>query len=386
MGQTKMLVLVAGAVLSVGASAFAQGGGNYNSSGFSISDASGDNRLTIGGAAQFRFNISSRDDDRVGDTDDLATGFSTPLTRFRFGGSVGSKEFTYKMQMTSTEGGSFSVDDVYGQWDFGNGWNFRWGQFNLPVMREVVIGAESHLGSDFSILAQNFGQGYSQGVQVGYGDEQIRAMFAFSDGADTAGTDFTSTQESDYGLSARVEGIVVGSGFDRFDTYSSWNSTQGDNVLVGAALHFEDGGETAGTDDEQLFIATADAQWEGPGYTVSGALVYAKSEFAGGGDRSDYGLMVQGGYFFTDAIEGFARIDAIFLDGDSVAPGADDNLLFLGIGANYYPFIESNAVKFTAQLGYSFNDNDDVAGSDTGFLGQDTDGEVALQFQGQFIF
>jgi hypothetical protein len=409
MMQTSTLVLIAGTTLfagtaladnaglvaDAGARTSYAAGGTYAGSGFTIADQSGNNSLTIGGAAQFRYNLSFRDEDVVGSTSDLATGFNAPLTRLRASGNIVTKELSYKIQLTMTDLGEFDassagnngvavIDDAYAQWDFGNNWNVRWGQFNLPVIREVVIGAEDHLGLDFSETAQFFGQGYSQGVQVGYADERIRAFGAFSDGAGTANTNFISGAEADYALSLRVEGLVLGSGWERFNNYTSWRGSGDDAVLVGGALHFQDGGETAGTSDTQIFLYTVDATWEGPGYNVTGVF-YGRNVETTGGDQDDFAFMLQGGYFFTDEVEAFLRWDGFFLD-DNVFVNDNVNLIFAGI--NWYLSQESNAAKFTAQFGYAFDDTNEILSGNgvNSMLGQATDGEVSLGAGFQLVF
>jgi hypothetical protein len=395
----KTLVLVAGLALSMTGTAMAQGGGNYQSSGFTMSDASGDNSLTIGGAAILNYNMSFRDSDAVGDQEDFTQGFSDPLVRFRFGGHVGSKQFTYKMQITAAEFddsssdgdveeltmSGFAADDVYGEWDMGNGWAFRWGQFNAPFSREVMNGAEARLGIGSSELAQYFGQGYSQGVMVMYGDEQMRFMGSWNDGVFSANSPF-NTESADFGITLRLEGIVAGAGWDQFNNYTSWMSTQGDNVLVGGALHYEDGGETGGSSDQNIMGLTADAQWHGPGYGVAASFYYTQFE-SGSFEQKDFGINVQGSYFFNENIEGFARWDAFFLDNDVIVDPQDDQINIIALGVNCYPFQESNALRFTAQLGYSLNDTSALgAASENGFLGQNTDGEIAFGLSGRFIF
>lgn len=406
--QTKMLVLVAGTLglatsvygqveqrellADISARTSYQGGGSYNERGFTISDASGDNSLTIGGALQFNLNASFRDSDSVGDQDDFTWGFSTPLTRVRASGTIGSRELSYKIQLTMNgEDGVAAIDDAFAQWDFGNGWAFRWGQFNLPVVREVVVGAEDHLGTDFSPTAAYFGQGYSQGVQFEYRAEQIRFLGAFSDGAGTANTNFTSPLEADYALSARLEGLVVGSDWSRFNDYTSWRSATGDAFLLGGAAHWQSGGETGGTSDADVLIYTIDGQWEGPGYAITGVL-YGSSVDTAGGDRDDFGGMVQGHFFLTDQTGIFARWDGFFLD-DSIGL-SDDQINFLFVGVNHFLFPESTAVKFTGQLGYAFDDTSPIFGTgsaldgttNNAFLGDSEEGEFALQFQGQVRF
>jgi hypothetical protein len=412
MVQSRTLVVVAG-TLGFVASAFAgntdlvadagarlsyQGGGTYGAQGFNIADASGNNRLTIGGAVQTRFNVNVRDDSAndvngnpIGDGD-LTTGFENSLTRLRASGTVGTSQLGYKVQATFSDlsGGFAQIDDAYGTWDFQNGWNLKFGQFNLPVVREIMVGAEDHLGSDFSVTSLFFGQGYSQGIQAGYTGEQFRAMVAFSDGAGTANTTFESDLESDYAFSLRVEGLLMGSNWNQFNTYTSWQSESGDSVLLGGAVHWQDGGETGGTLDSEVLLYTLDATWEGPGYNLTGVF-YGNTVEGTGTSQDNFGAMLQGGFFFNDQFEGFARYDGLFLD-DTVF--TVDNVNFLFAGVNYYVLPETNAAKFTTQLGYALDETAELfanapgldGSNNNGFLGQDTDGEWAIQFQFQLVF
>jgi len=405
MVQSRTLVVVAG-TLGFVASAFAgntdlvadagarlsyQGGGTYGAQGFNIADASGNNRLTIGGAVQTRFNINVRDDSVVGDTNDLTTGFENSLTRLRASGTVGTSQLGYKVQATFTDlsGGFAQIDDAYGTWDFQNGWNLKFGQFNLPVIREIMVGAEDHLGSDFSVSSVFFGQGYSQGIQAGYTGEQFCAMVAFSDGAGTANTTFESDLESDYAFSLRLEGLLMGSNWNQFNTYTSWQSESGDGVLLGGAVHWQDGGETGGTLDNEVLLYTIDATWEGPGYNLTGAF-YGNTIETPGASQDNLGAMIQGGFFFNDQFEGFARYEGFFLD-NTVFTNDEANFAFVGV--NYYVLPETNAAKFTAQLGYALDDTDELfstpqlsGSNNNGFLGQATDGEWAIQLQFQLVF
>jgi hypothetical protein len=403
MMQSKSLLVIAGTTLGLAASAFAQnpeqrelladassrtsfqGGGSYSGNGFNIQDASGNNRLTIGGYLQFRYALSFRDDQSVGDTADVTNGFSTPITRLRASGTVGTKELGYKIQTTYSQfDGVAAIDDAFATWDFGNGWQAKWGQFNLPVVREISIGAEEHLGADFSIGSQFFGQGYSQGIQVGYTGERVRAMAAFSDGAGTANTNFDSALEADYALSFRVEGLLMGTDWEQFNNYTSWRSASGDSLLLGGAVHWQDGGETNATTDQQVLLYTLDASWEGPGYNVTAAFYGRNLDPQGGTDRDDFGGTVQGGLFLADNWEVFARWDGLFLDKDAVA--GEDVMNFLGVGVNYYLFADSNAAKFTAQVNYAFDDTTALGApgsflandGQNGFLGDSEEGEFAI--------
>jgi len=388
MMQSKMLMLVAGTSLSLAASAFAQGGGTYTAdTGFNIADASGDNRLTIGGFAMFRYNASFRDSDSVGDQDDLTLGFNAPTTTLRASGTVGDRNLSYKIQSTFGQDGVGVIDDAFAEYAFGNGWSVRWGQFNLPVVREVVVGVEDHLGADSSVTSQYFNQGYSQGIQLGYTTDSFRFMGAVSDGAFTSNTNFDSDLEADYAISARGEFLVVGSDWARFNNYTSWQNSEA-GALLGAAIHWQSGGETGGTSDVDILLATVDFTYEGAGWNATAVVYYQKVDAQGSTDVADFGFMLQGGIFVSSQWELFGRYDGLFLD-DS-GPTTEDTLNFLTLGANYYLFQDSNAAKFVVSGIYSFEDTtgflDGTAANDNGLFGQGKDGELALTVQAQVRF
>jgi hypothetical protein len=388
MMQSKMLMLVAGTSLSLAASAFAQGGGTYTAdTGFNIADASGDNRLTIGGFAMFRYNASFRDSDSVGDQDDLTLGFNAPTTTLRASGTVGDRNLSYKIQSTFGQDGVGVIEDAFAEYAFGNGWSVRWGQFNLPVVREVVIGVEDHLGADSSVTSQYFNQGYSQGIQLGYTTDSFRFMGAVSDGAFTSNTNFDSDLEADYAISARGEFLVVGSDWARFNNYTSWQNSEA-GALLGAAIHWQSGGETGGTSDVDILLATVDFTYEGAGWNATAVGYYQKVDAQGSTDVADFGFMLQGGIFVSSQWELFGRYDGLFLDDSGTT--TEDTLNFLTLGANYYLFQDSNAAKFVVSGIYSFEDTtgflDGTAANDNGLFGQGKDGELALTVQAQVRF
>jgi len=386
--QSKMLMLVAGTSLSLAASAFAQGGGTYTAdTGFNIADASGDNRLTIGGFAMFRYNASFRDSDSVGDQDDLTLGFNAPTTTLRASGTVGDRNLSYKIQSTFGQDGVGVIQDAFAEYAFGNGWSVRWGQFNLPVVREVVVGVEDHLGADSSVTSQYFNQGYSQGIQLGYTTDSFRFMGAVSDGAFTSNTNFDSDLEADYAISARGEFLVVGSDWARFNNYTSWQNSEA-GALLGAAIHWQSGGETGGTSNVDILLATVDFTYEGAGWNATAVGYYQKVDAQGSTDVADFGFMLQGGIFVSSQWELFGRYDGLFLDDSGTT--TEDTLNFLTLGANYYLFQDSNAAKFVVSGIYSFEDTtgflDGTAANDNGLFGQGKDGELALTVQAQVRF
>lgn len=384
---------------------YQSGGGTagHDADGFGISDGSGNNVLHIGGAAQFRYTMNFRDDDVNtvdSDNNDFTHGFASPNTRLWAFGHVWDKNLSYYVQLWAGTDGNWFLEDAWGEYAFDNGFAVRWGQITLPILREEYIVNEKQLAIDRSVANEVFNQDYNQGVQFSYTAEAFRVFGAFTDGIRTANTDFDSSAEADYALTLRVDWQAVGTDWSRFSDFTSFRS-QAPAALVGAAVHWQDSGETGGTASpgEELLLYTVDASYEGAGWNLYGAFIGQSSESEGGGDSDDFAGIVQGGVFVSEQVELFARWDGIFWDDDSAAE--DDNH-FLTAGANYYISPESHAVKFTGQVQWALNETDGlffepaagdptpagpVAGNtNTGFLGDPDDGELVIQFQMQVMF
>jgi hypothetical protein len=423
MSQTKVLVFVAGAALSIGAQALAQntnldrayqnelvadagmrasslqGGAPAaasNAGTFSIADGSGSNRLNLGGTEIFRYNASFRSSDTQGDQNDMTMGFNAPVNRIRFWGNVWDKALTFKIQGdwggNNADDQSFNLEEAWAAYAWDNGFSVKWGQFKLPVIREQNVDDEFQLGADRSVASYVFSQGYSQGVQLTYAADNFRVMGGFSDGVQTANTDFNSPAEADYALNVRGEWKVMGADWNRFDDYTSWRSAPDNALMIGAAFEWQTGGNTGFTADVDSWLYTVDATWEGQGWNVSGAGYGAHVDPAGGTTLDNYGAMVQGGIFVSDQVEIFARYDGIFLDTNAGA--SQSTMTFATAGVNYYISPESHAFKFTGQFGYAFNDTSPLFASGgliegntrNAFLGDSKKGEWTLIGQVQVMW
>jgi hypothetical protein len=438
MSQSRVLVLLAGAALSIGAPALAQnanldqdrayqaelmndsatrasllqgggGGASYDAGGFSFGDGSGNNQLYIGGAARFRYQHNFRDEDAVGTDNDFTHGFSNNSTRLWTWGHVWSKDLTYRVQLLHTSEGAWDLEDAWGEYTWDSGFAVRWGQFKLPLLREENVDQERQLAIDRSIMNDVFTQGYSQGAQLSYTSDAWRVVGVFSDGLQTGNTDFDSAAESDYALTARVDFKIMGSDWNRFNDFTSFRS-QDNAALVGAAIHWQDGGETGGTLPVEVLRYTIDGSFEGKGWNVYAAFVgdHTESEDTTGSgadtDSDNFGGLVQGGIFVTEQVELFARWDGIFWDSDTVNAAGDEieDSHFISAGVNYYISPESHAVKFTGQIIWALEDTsilfseDDpstpedesgfLSNSSNSLLGQTESNEVGLGFQMQVMF
>lgn len=422
--QTKMLVIVAGAALGLSANAFAQnsnldqsraynaeliadastrasllaGGpaGNATYAGtFGIGDSTGANRLNIGGTTWLRYNVSLRDSDSVGDVDDTTIGFNNPTNRVRFWGNVWDKDLTFKIQGNFggefSDSGIFGLEDAYAMYTWDNGFAVKWGQFRGPLTREYSVEDEFQLAADRSVVGRLFSPGYTQGVQFSWQSDAFRFVGGFTDGVNTGNTDFNSFGEADIALNARFDWKVMGGSWERFNDFTSFRSATDNGLLIGAGVWWQTSGETGGTggNDVDSFLYTVDASWEGPGYNVSVAGYGAHISPEMGSDLDNFGLVVQGGIFVTEQIELYGRYSLIAFDDDA---GADPATLhFAELGMNYYISKESHAAKFTAQIGYAFNDTTALFGTGgllggntrNGFLGDSEDGEVTVTGQMQ---
>jgi hypothetical protein len=222
----------------------------------------------------------------------------------------------------------------------------------------------------------------------------FRVTGAISDGAAAANTPFNSSAESDYAITARVDVKAMGSDWNRFSDETSFQSQTEMALRVGGGVHFQDGGETGGTIDQQIFVYTLDAQIEGGGWNAFGAFYGSTVDSGGATDTDLFGGILQGGIFVTDQVELFARWNAVFFDSSAAAGGADDDCHFAEAGVTYYVSPESHAFKVSFFAGYAFNDTTPLFGAGgllegstrSGFLGDSEDGEIAIGAEASILF
>lgn len=301
----------------------------------------------ISGFLQFRYMFNQADEVPGEDT---AVGFVTPRTRVEVKGKVGDERLSYAATFDfERDGGAGVLRDVYGSWKWDDHWTITWGQFKMPYLREELVGDQYQLAVERSIMNRVFTQDRSQGVRVAGEFDAVRAAFALSDGLGTLNTDFTSSAEADIALTGRLEWKWAGA-WKRFTDFTSFPDSEYAG-MVGGAVHWQSGGETAETADVDVFGATVDAGAEGNGWNVFGALVVRRADPAAGDDLTDWGSVVHGGVFIAQQTELFGRWDAIYPDGDR----ANDEVFHtLTVGLNHYFIRDSHAAKFTIDWQYFF--------------------------------
>jgi hypothetical protein len=226
-----------------------------------------------------------------------------------------------------------------------------------------------------------------------------------------SGTGFTS-----WAFTGRAEFMAFGN-WAQFDQLTSMRG-QAAGLLVGGGINWQRGGQdfsgttqsdpanvaANGNADATFFSWTVDATWQLGGANLYGAWVMNTTYGQPNGQANiiGYGLVVQGGYFITDAIELFGRwewMSTSNTNNNSVA--TDDvttntaNNAFVNnigtIGANWY--ISKN-VKFTTDFGVSWNAvtfqqgvfGQNIAGADYRTEGANGGGQLVFRSQLQLLF
>jgi hypothetical protein len=409
--------------------------------GFFLQDSGGNFRLNVGGLVQFRYNLNFRDD---GDSDDgedevfgldgndFESGYQTSRTKLDFNGHIINPNLFYNVKIASfaPDSGDFNIQHAYVGYLWDNGFHAKWGQYRIQFAREKNIGDRYQLVADRSVTGEVFDQGDSQGMEMGYKAEDWRVITSFSDGFNTANTDYDSTTaigaaydpdtgdlvasspligsqftgEADIAFTARGE-IKFAGAWEQAEDFTSMPGSEF-FAMFGVAAHIQwsdedrvavSGGGTAG--DVLYWAWTADISLEGDGWNFFVAGYGGYTNFSDvtqnlttgdedDVDTDDYGVIVQGGIFIPETDwEFFARYDATFIDDDEREIGNDNDVFNVAtVGVNWY--WAGHAAKFTFDVQYFIDDFNALSGRNTltGYLGSPDDGEVNIRFQFQLIF
>jgi hypothetical protein len=395
----------------------------YNN-GFFLASPDGNFSLKVGGQVQIRWTMNSaksgyRAGTPVGAAEDanLNTewGFENRRTKLDFSGNVFSKDWTFRVRAAFNQGapngvgandGAAAIDFAYIEKAMDNGMSVRVGQFKAPWLREVLVDSAYQLAAERSVLAQLFGQGYSQGAQFTYAMDNMRFMGGAFDGiggqnnfnvgaANSQNTNWDNTA-TNYSFAGRADFKISGD-WSQFDSLSG-SKTNEAGMMAGAAVVYQRGNWNSAVEDVKTFGLTGDFTWDfGGGATLFASGVWVNNDDPNNSDTANpWGVSVQGGYFVTDDAELFARYEYIDFDVDS-----SDTSKYNGftIGANYF---FAAGVKFTADFTYNMKSLSGDAGvaalngaglrqdsfSDGAGLGAQSgnDGQWAVRAQLQLLF
>ena len=335
--------------------------------------------VRVTGMLQFRYVINHRDS-TPGAKDD-AVGFQTRRSKIKFNGTIADR-WKYKLTTSfSRKSGSGTLQTAYVRYMADDGWEFTFGQFKLPYAREDLVSSTSQLAADRSVTDNFFSLRRSQAVRAAWEGETARFAVAFSDGARADKSEFTSTDEADYALTARGEYRFIG---DKWSAFKQFTSFPGSPfaAMAGAAVHYQSGGETFNTTDEDLAGLTADLSVLGDGFNAFAAVLWQRIDPAVGPALENTGLIVQGGWFVDPAWELFARWDAVLSN-------QVEDFSTVTVGVNRYLLPESHAVKFTGDVQFFLDEQastDAPTSTGSGLRASTRDGQWALRLQVQLLF
>ncbi len=373
---------------------------------FFLASSDGDFRLNISGQLQFRYIATFRDDDAG--VDDFESGFQTRRFKLRFDGHVYSPRLFYAVQgQFDRNGGAFRLDeDAFVGFRINESTSIRFGLLKLPFLRERIMSSKRQLAVDRTIADLIFSQGdQSEGVELSRLSGDWRFYFALSDGLNSGRTDFTSNislptiaspvaGQADYAITARVERLVAGA-WPQFDDFTSPRGSSPFAMMIGGAIHWQDGADTPDSSDVELLSWTADVSVEGDGWNVFAAYIGRAlgvdnpAGVAAGDDfnSTDHAFVVQGGLYITDDIEPFIRYDIVLPgrgNGGASAFGA------VAAGFNYY--LHGHTAKFTLDVQWFLDSAADTSligrnFTDIGFLDNGSaDDEFVVRAQFQLLF
>jgi len=334
-----------------------QGGGTagYDGNNFYLASGDGNFRLNVGGQIQARYVYNFLDADEESESDDTnRSGFEMARTKLVFWGNVVNPDWTYKVEGDfSSRGGSdgtFTLEDAWINWDYGNGWGIKLGQYRLPLLREELVHSSMQLAVDRSLINAAFTGGIGQGIMAHYSGDQWRGMFSFNDGARSANSPWF-VEDTEWSFTARGEVLFSGS-WSQFDDFTSWDSEDDTAFLLGFAAHYQNGEYgTPTTNEVAALVLTVDASIEFGGANLYGAFVYNDLDNDNGLDASPWGALIQGGIFLNEEWEVFGRFE--YGDDDDISGTDTDELMLLTGGVNKY--ISGHDVKWTTDLGYAFD-------------------------------
>jgi hypothetical protein len=368
-------------------------------------------RLNIGGLIQFRYMFNIRNGSNLNDpNDDFTHGFYNARTKVDFSGEL-NKDWFFRVRLeddNTTDGSSAGVDYAYAGYKFANGMKCTFGQFKTALLREELVSDAKQLAVERSFVNFVFNQGYSQGVELSNEMEGWRWFLDFSDGMRSANTAWNSegatsltpnssflvAGQGEYAFTGRAEFMFSGA-WKQFEDFTSPKGSDG-AAMFGIAGTFQQSTDNNQPNnlEQTVFEYTADLSLKGDSWNLYGAFIgrHMTNRVQGNdADTDDFGIVIQGGYRFTENTELFARWDALMPDSSWAQPGTSLESMynFITVGVNQY--YAGHAAKATLDVYWcpiATADLVNVTGQDVqaGILGSEDDNEVAIRLQFQVVF
>lgn len=331
-------------------------------------------------------------------------------------------------------GSGFSLENGYIARDLGAGFSLKFGQFKSPFLREWLVSSRSQLAIERSIMNTLFTTGWTQGIELDWNNDFLRAMVSYNDGANDAnigsiaGTSVLGVTGDNLGVGF-TQWAFTGRGewkpFGSWQQFNDFSSMRGEEsgLLLGAAINWQRGGQQdvslsstdvtpgSGNADAIFLTWTVDATWElgGSNLFASWAMNTAYTIPSGNDPINTYGAIVQAGHFISKDIELFARWEWMSTAStpdnrpESVNTPDGENINYLSaynsfvnnigtVGFNWY--LGGRKLKFTSDVGVSWNPlifqtglfGDNIAGAEYRQEGIGGGGQLVARTQLQLLF
>lgn len=334
--------------------------------GFILSSSDGNWLLRTNFLMQQRLIFNEQSDSS---TDDSRWGFENARTRFALSGNVINPDWFYRVEIevanndTGFPSGQSrtGLNDAYVGYDFGQGWRLWLGTFKTPLLREELVDASQQLAVERSYVNYVYTGGYTDGLAVEYRNAKLGLIGSYNNGIDdavyggnvmTGGTSPLTSGTADFAATFRGEWLITGQ-WDAMNEFTSPRGGDRRSMMLGGAAHWQTANsDSTGVPDLDLLVLTGDFTGQFGGLSAYGAIIYTHADQSGSPSVDALGVVLQGGWYFSETWELFARYE--WSDTDSlpgVASGSDVSIATLGVNK----YIDNQNAKWTTDFGFAFD-------------------------------
>ena len=213
--------------------------------------------------------------------------------------------------------------------------------------------------------------------------ERTRFWLSLNNGSVGANRSFSNTEFSEIALSGRWEYQIAGRDWSVWDDLIGRRG-RSQGILLGIAGVYQDDEANSGFDNTAQL--NADISLNGDGYQILAAPSWTWFDPKTGSSFSNYGFLLQAGYFVADHVQVYGQYNFIS-PGDQ--PGDLENFNSVTTGVSYFPFLWTNRWKLSAEVGYLFdalNKTIVTPSESLGWLPSNVAGQTYFRLQAQFGF
>ena len=322
-----------------------------------IASPDGNWKLKINGQLQVRWIYN--------DAEGLTSqhGFEQRRTKLTFSGHAVDPSWTFKVSPTWSRSGGSDTENAWIAKSFEDGSWLKVGQFSSRFLREQSVSSSRQLTVERSMLNNAFTYGWTQGVEFGWKNDDIKFVAQYTDGPNQANT--AALGASTNAFVFRSEFRVGEAGWKDFDYLtSSMGANKG--FLIGVAYeNYDTEGEAfeyGNANGTKSSGWTVDVSWRGDGWNLFGYIVDTTGKDNAGVKQNSSGWLVQGGLLLNDNTELFAQLQNGEVSGEAM------DMDTFRVGFNYWPNQGNNNIKWTTDIGWAsktlINGGDGIASAD----------------------